>query len=113
MTNILFSPSDNDKKIWSFDLCDYDLVRDSVSCLNPEVTIGALPKFVLNLLKSSLHRNNIFSIIRISIEITNILQKRRKSTSLVFKQLNQKSVHSCSISKNMVSHSPLPIQVGA
>lgn len=113
MITILIMPPDNDKRIWSFDLCDYDLVRDRVSRLSPEVTIGALPKFVLNLLKAGLYRKKLFSIIQISYEMIKCLQKRQKSTSLVFKQLNQKSVHCCWDFKNMVSHSPLPIQVGA
>lgn len=47
----LNSFTDNDTKIWSFNLNDYDLLQERVARLNPDVVIGSLPKFVLNLLK--------------------------------------------------------------
>lgn len=37
--------------MWSFDLCDYDLVHERVGLLNPDVVIGSIPKFALNLLR--------------------------------------------------------------
>lgn len=43
---------DSQTRIWSFNLSDYDLVRERVGRLNPEVVMGVLPKFVLNLLRS-------------------------------------------------------------
>lgn len=42
--------SDTTTKIWSFLFADYQLVQERVSSLNPDVVIGALPKFVLKLL---------------------------------------------------------------
>lgn len=43
----------HDSKIWSFNIKDYDLVRERVGNLNPDVVIGTIPKFVLNLLKNN------------------------------------------------------------
>lgn len=42
-----------DTKIWSFNIKDYDIVRERIGRLNPDVVIGTIPKFVLNLLKNS------------------------------------------------------------
>ncbi len=54
MTKLLFSwlkilspISDNNSKLWSFHLKDYNLVQDRVNALNPNVVIGQLPPFVL------------------------------------------------------------------
>lgn len=45
---------DNDTKIWSFGLNDYELVQEKVSHLNPDVVIGSLPKFVINLMRQGM-----------------------------------------------------------
>lgn len=42
---------DPEKRIWSFDLSAYEQIRSKVSDLNPSVTIGEIPRFVLKLLK--------------------------------------------------------------
>lgn len=42
--------SDPNTKIWSFNMSDYSLVHERVALLNPDVVIGALPKFVIKLL---------------------------------------------------------------
>lgn len=45
--------TDNDSKIWTFHIKDYELVQQRVSALNPDVTIGTLPKFVLKLVRET------------------------------------------------------------
>lgn len=45
--------TDDKTKIWTFHIKDYETVRKHVNALNPDVTIGTLPKFVLNLLKEA------------------------------------------------------------
>lgn len=43
--------TDNNTKVWSFHLKDYESLQEKISHLNPDVVIGHLPKFVLNLLR--------------------------------------------------------------
>lgn len=53
-SNILFLCVDNDAKVWSFGLNDYESVQEKVSHLNPDVVIGSLPKFVINLMRQGM-----------------------------------------------------------
>lgn len=45
--------SDYNTKLWSFHLNDYNLVQERVNALNPNVVIGQLPPFVLQLFKET------------------------------------------------------------
>lgn len=51
--NFEFLLSDPNTKVWSFNINEYDLVQQGVGSLKPNVVIGALPTFVLNLLKTA------------------------------------------------------------
>lgn len=49
-----FSILDNNTKLWSFHMNDYSLVQERVNVLNPNVVIGQLPPFVLQIFSESL-----------------------------------------------------------
>lgn len=41
-----------DTKIWSFNIAQYEMVQEKVGKIGPDVTIGTIPRFVLQLLKN-------------------------------------------------------------
>lgn len=49
ISNRFFLYSDNSTKLWSFHLNDYNLVHERVNNLNPNVVIGQLPPFVMQI----------------------------------------------------------------
>lgn len=56
LQNTLFSSEllETETKTWTFGLEHYDMVQEKVGQLNPHVTIGKIPKFVVDLLKSGI-----------------------------------------------------------
>lgn len=47
-----FFLTDNNTKMWSFNLIDYSLLHNQINSLKPYVIIGNIPKAVLNLCSS-------------------------------------------------------------
>ncbi|KAG4072648.1 hypothetical protein HA402_004737 [Bradysia odoriphaga] len=47
---------DTSTRIWSFGVNDYELVKEKVNLLNPDVVIAGLPKFVLGLMREKKKR---------------------------------------------------------
>lgn len=65
--------ADNNTRIWSFHLKDYELLLDRVSPLNPDVVIGTLPKFVLNLLNQPKNEPDQMCLAAIEPKLRNAL----------------------------------------
>lgn len=94
--------SDHEKKIWSFDLSVYDEVQKKVRALNPNVSIGPLPNFVLKLLRQGNFWLNerIEKFLRIWNISSSSFQKRGILISCVLKRSKRNSIQCYLISKN-------------
>lgn len=49
MIDFHVSPSDTNTRLWSFDIKDYAVVQERIASLQPDVCVGTIPKFVLNI----------------------------------------------------------------
>ena len=71
--------SDASTKLWSFLLSDYPLLQERMDAMKPSITMGSLPKFLLNLFKiDKIDDNNASCLQSIEPKLSDALMEFQK-----------------------------------